>query len=139
MYLLLRAYLGQLKSVAKKCQIIVISFYRNIGCQNIQCDEGLNGLKRVSLDSQIKYFLPVKHALHGRVKVLVGPYSFCRAEFLKLYSIFPPFNFIFNLCRPLFLVVPVQFAYYALLFIRTCRFDRQIQSGRVNDLPDLLR
>ena len=41
MHLELRTYLGQHKSMAKNCQIIVISFYCNIGCQNCSCDKGL--------------------------------------------------------------------------------------------------
>ncbi len=49
-----RAYLGlgwSLKHVAQNDRFIAISFYRNIVCQNVLCEEGLK---------KIKEFIPFK-------------------------------------------------------------------------------
>ena len=54
MYLALRDYIGQYKSVATNCQIVVVSFSFNFGCQNPSCDEDL---KKNSFECKYRFVL----------------------------------------------------------------------------------
>ncbi len=53
-------YLGfSLKPVAQNCLIIEISFYRNIVCENVMCDEGVKLTQTVKkLTRELHNFLP---------------------------------------------------------------------------------